>query len=204
MLAKILPSGRPPRGAIVRAVSATARTPPGEPCFYLTTSLTFSIIVNIYRAETNMKPTPSDWPRLSSSVFYQDAAAAIDWLCDAFGFEVRLKVEGDNGRIEHSELTYGEGLIMVGQESPDSERLWKRSMRSPKSLNGAATQSIMFFVDEAEAHCAHARARGARTVEEPATHDYGEDYWADMSYGALDPEGHLWWITQRLRNPPAR
>jgi uncharacterized glyoxalase superfamily protein PhnB len=84
-----------------------------------------------------MKPTPSDWPRLSSSVFYRDAAAAIDWLCDAFGFTVRLKVEGNNGRIEHSELTYG------------------------------------------------------------------EDYWADMSYGALDPEGHMWWVTQRLRNPPA-
>lgn len=27
----------------------------------------------------------------------------------------------------------------------------------------------------------------------------GEAYWADRSYGALDPEGHLWWITQRLR-----
>jgi uncharacterized glyoxalase superfamily protein PhnB len=81
-----------------------------------------------------MKPTPSDWPRLSSSVFYQDAAAAIDWLCDAFGFT---------------------------------------------------------------------RARGARIIEEPATHDYGEDYWADKSYGALDPEGHMWWVTQRLRNPPA-
>ena len=67
-----------------------------------------------------MKPTPRDWPRLSSSVFYQDAAAAIDWLCTAFGFEVRLKVEGDNGRIEHSELTYGEGLIMVAQESADA------------------------------------------------------------------------------------
>jgi len=40
-------------------------------------------------------------------------------------FKVRFKVEGDYGRIEHSELTYGEGLIMVGQENPDSERLWK-------------------------------------------------------------------------------
>jgi uncharacterized glyoxalase superfamily protein PhnB len=30
----------------------------------------------------------------------------------------------------------------------------------------------------------------------------GRDYWADRSYGALDPEGHLWWIAQRLRNPP--
>ena len=151
-----------------------------------------------------MKPAPSDWPRCSSAVFYQDAVAAIDWLCDAFGFEVRIKVEGKNGRIEHSELTYGEGVVMVAQEDPDCERRWKAAMRSPRSLGGASTQSIMLYVDDADAHCEHARSRGARIVEEPATHDYGEDYWADRSYGALDPEGHLWWITQRVRNPPAR
>jgi uncharacterized glyoxalase superfamily protein PhnB len=150
-----------------------------------------------------VKPPPSDWPRLSSAIVYQNAAAAIDWLCKAFGFEIRLKIAGDNGRIEHSELTCGEGLIMVAQETPQSERPWKRIMRSPKSLDGATTQSIMMFVDDAEAHCAHARAHGARIVEEPATHDYGAEYWADRSYGAVDPEGHLWWITQRLRNPPA-
>jgi uncharacterized glyoxalase superfamily protein PhnB len=146
-----------------------------------------------------MHPAPSDWPRLSSSLFYQDAVAAITWLCDAFGFEVRLKVEGEGGRIEHSELTYGEAVIMVSQEAPDSQRQWKRLMRSPKSLGGTTTQSIMVFVDDAEAHCAHARAHGAVIVEEPAVHDYGEEYWADRSYGALDPEGHVWWITQRLR-----
>jgi uncharacterized glyoxalase superfamily protein PhnB len=151
-----------------------------------------------------MKPAPKDWPRISSSAFYRDAAAAIDWLCDAFGFQVRLKVEGEGGRIEHSELTHGEGLIMVGQEVGDStDRAWKRLMRSPRSVDGANTQSMMLFVDDADAHCAHARSRGARIVEEPATHDYGDDYWSDRSYGALDPEGHLWWITQRLRDPPS-
>jgi uncharacterized glyoxalase superfamily protein PhnB len=151
-----------------------------------------------------MNPTPSDWPRFSSAVVYQDAAAAIDWLCEAFGFEIRMKIEGDGGRILHSELTYGEGLIMVGQESPDSPRHWQSTMRSPKSLGGAATQSIMFFVDDADAHCAHARSHGANIVEEPATHDYGEDHWADRSYAALDLDGHVWWITQRLRGPKAR
>ena len=87
-----------------------------------------------------MKPTPADWPRFASAVFYRDAAAAIDWLCGAFGFEVRIKVEGDNGRIEHSELTYGEGLIMIGQEDPESARSWKARMRSPASLDGAGTR----------------------------------------------------------------
>ena len=150
-----------------------------------------------------MKPTPAGWSRFSSSVVYQDAAAAIDWLCSAFGFEVRLKVEGENGRIEHCELSLGDGLIMLAQENSNAERAWKRSLRSPKSLNGANTQCLMFFVDDAEAHCAQARARGARIVEEPAVHDYGDDYWSDRSYGAIDPEGHLWWITQRLRSPAA-
>jgi uncharacterized glyoxalase superfamily protein PhnB len=151
-----------------------------------------------------MHPTPKDWPRMSSSVFYQNASAAIDWLCDAFGFEVRLKVEGDGGRIEHSELAYGEAVVMVAQESPLSEKTWKQTLRSPLSLNGAATQSIMVYVDDADAHCARARSHGARIVDEPSTHDYGDDYWSDRSYGALDPEGHLWWITQRLRNAPNR
>jgi uncharacterized glyoxalase superfamily protein PhnB len=146
-----------------------------------------------------MKATPSGWPRMSSAVVYRDAAAAIDWLCDAFGFEVRIKVQGLNGKIEHSELIYGGGVIMVAQESQDSTLSWKRPLRSPSGVAGANTQSIMFYVDDAEAHCAHARARGARIVEELAVHDYGKEYWTDLSYGALDPEGHLWWITQRLR-----
>src|SRR3984957_9805175 len=115
-----------------------------------------------------MKPTPPDWPRMSSSVFYQDAAAAIRWLCDAFGFEVRLKVEGDQGQIEHSELTYGDGLIMVAQEAAQSGRSWKAPPPSPQHLNGPSSNNLMVFVADADAHCAHARARGARIVEEPA------------------------------------
>lgn len=151
-----------------------------------------------------MKPAPSDWPRISSALCYRDAARAIDWLCDAFGFEVKIKIEGENGRIEHSELTYGEGLIMVAQEDPQGTRSHKSLLRSPQSLEGRNTQSLMFFVDDVDAHCAHARERGAHIVDEPATHDYGEQYWADRSYGAIDPEGHLWWVTQRVRNPPAK
>ena len=60
-----------------------------------------------------MKPAPSDWPRISSTLFYDDASAGIDFLCRAFGFEVRLRVDGEGGRVEHSELTFGEGLIGV-------------------------------------------------------------------------------------------
>jgi uncharacterized glyoxalase superfamily protein PhnB len=148
-----------------------------------------------------MKPTPPGWPRISSSLVYRDAAKMVDWLCEAFGFEVRLKVEGEAGRIEHSELTYGDGLIMVGYERQGADARFGTPSLSPLTAGGV-TQALLVHVDDVDAHCARARAAGAVIVSEPAVHDYGEDYWADRSYGALDPEGHLWWFSQRIR--PAR
>src|ERR1700687_3547066 len=98
--------------------------------------------------EHTMKATPAGWPRLSTAIFYDDAAAAIDWLCRAFGFDVRLKVEGDHGRIEHSALTFGEGLIMVGQAGARPDRPNRSFPTSPRSIGGANTQSVMLFVDD--------------------------------------------------------
>ncbi len=144
-----------------------------------------------------MRPAPPDWPRVSSALYYEDAAAAIPWLCAAFGFEVRLIVEGDGGVVEHSELTYGEGLIMVG----DARRTGKFSqIRAPSAVGGINTQNIMVYVDDVDAHCAHARASGARVVMEPKTSDYGVDYWTDRTYECVDLGGHHWWFVQRLRN----
>src|SRR5579863_1386320 len=108
-----------------------------------------------------MKATPKGWPRLTSAVFYEDAATAIDWLSRAFGFEVRLKVEGDNGRIEHSELVYGEAVVMVAQSGIRPSRPKFPRGASPRSLEGANTQSLMLYVDNVDEHCARARAAGA-------------------------------------------
>jgi len=146
-----------------------------------------------------MKPTPKGWPRMSSAVFYQDAVAAIDWLCRAFGFEVRLKVEGERGRIEHSEIVYGDGVIMVGAAGGD--RSGQESMVSPQTVRGGNTQCIGVFVDDVDTHCARSRAAGALIFREPVTSDHGPEYAVDRSYGARDPEGHIWFFMQRLREP---
>jgi uncharacterized glyoxalase superfamily protein PhnB len=143
-----------------------------------------------------MRPTPPGWPRISSALYYDAPAQAIDWLCKAFGFEVRLKIEGENGSIEHSELVFGEGLVMVGGRK-DAYPF----RRSPRSIGGANTQNMMIYVDDIEAHCKRARAAGAKIVVEPKTTDYGEDHWEDRGYEAEDLEGHHWWFFQRLRDP---
>lgn len=139
---------------------------------------------------------PSDWPQISSALAVDDAAAEIDFLCRAFGFQLQLKVEGEGGRIAHSQLTYGSGLVMVGSPKPDAPQ-----RQSPNANHGVNTQAMLVFVEDVDAHCAHARAHGAKILKEPTTTDYGEDYWADRSYEAVDPEGHHWWFSQRVRDP---
>jgi uncharacterized glyoxalase superfamily protein PhnB len=150
-----------------------------------------------------MKPPPEGWPRISSAVFYNDASKAIDWLCEVFGFDVRLKVEGEGGRIEQSELVFGEGLIMVGGVGSKPDRPNPMPCKSPRSVGGANTQCLCVCVEDVDAHCERARAAGAKIVDEPQTHDYGEEYWADRTYRAEDLEGHQWWFMQRVREPGA-
>jgi uncharacterized glyoxalase superfamily protein PhnB len=155
------------------------------------------------------KPPPAGWPQMASCLFYREPAAAIDWLCEAFGFEIRLKVEGEPGEIVHSELMYGSAMIMVGGTAqPDQDdysgKEFKLRHASPLDLGGRLNQSICLFVDDVEAHCVQARAHGATIYAEPATQDYGAEYWSDRGYGAYDREGHAWWFMQRLREQPAR
>ncbi len=145
-----------------------------------------------------MKPTPPGWPRIASSLHYREAGTMIDWLCQAFGFEVQLKIEGEDGRLEHSELRLADGLIMVCEERMGDFRRFQTDGLSPLTAKGN-TQSLMLYIDDVDAHCVQARAAGGRIVAEPELHDYGVDYWADRSYGVLDPQGHLWWFSQRIR-----
>jgi uncharacterized glyoxalase superfamily protein PhnB len=133
---------------------------------------------------------------MSSSLAYQDPVRAIDWLVTAFDFAVRIKVPDGAGGIMHSELTFGEGVVMVAGERSHGAT----SARSPKSLNGAVTQGLFVYVDDIEAHYQRATAAGAVVARELATTDYGAEYWTDRGYTVLDPEGHTWHFAQRLRN----
>ncbi len=146
-----------------------------------------------------MKPTPPDWPRISPALYYEDAAKAIDFLCKAFGFEVRIRVEGEGGRIEHSELTLGDGLIMAADIRVSGAKY--PHMRSPSQIGGGNTQNLFVYVDDVEAHCRRARAAGAKILREPTTVDYGEEHWSDRNYECEDIGGHHWWFAERLRNP---
>ncbi len=123
--------------------------------------------------------TPSD---IQTSLTYDDAPAAIEWLCRAFGFTKRFVVPGANGRVEHSELSLGTGVVMVSSPKTEDGRV------SPKHLGGAA-HTLSVFVSNPDAHHTVAVTAGAQIVRPLRTEEYGA-----RGYMARDPEGHLWYF----------
>ena len=115
---------------------------------------------------------------------YRDANAAIEWLCKAFDFEKHLVVPGENGTVAHAQLTFGNGMIMLGSARKDEFGRW---VKPPRETGGVGTQSAYVIVEDADAHYARAKAAGAEIVTEVEDQDYG-----GRLYACRDPEGHLW------------
>jgi uncharacterized glyoxalase superfamily protein PhnB len=115
---------------------------------------------------------------------YRDAPAAIEWLCKAFGFEKQLVVPGPNGTIAHAQLTFGNGMIMLGSGHGNE---YGRLIKQPDEIGGAETQAAYVIVPDADAHYARAKAAGAEIVIDIKDESYG-----GRGYTCRDLEGHIW------------
>jgi len=133
-------------------------------------------------ADDNFKPP------LSSALSYRDPKAALRFLEEAFGFEPVMVILDAEGNLAHSQMRFGDGMLMVGSE-------WSEDHKSPQSIGGKNTQSVHVQLSEnIDGHCERARKAGATVVQEPATQFYG-----DRTYRARDPEGHIWTFGQTVQ-----
>jgi uncharacterized glyoxalase superfamily protein PhnB len=116
---------------------------------------------------------------------YRDCAAAIEWLCRAFGFERHAVYLGEDGGVQHAQLVFGNGMLMLGPVDHGSQ--WGTRMIQPDETGGRETQCPYVVVADCGAHHARATAAGAVIVDALERRDYG-----GSGYSCRDPEGHLW------------
>lgn len=114
---------------------------------------------------------------------YRDARAAIDWLCRVFGFEKKAVVPDGNGGVVHAELSFGNGMVMLGSVADNP---YGRLLKQPAEV-GAETQAPYLVVNDADEVYARARDAGAEIVLDIVDQDYG-----GRGFTCRDPEGHLW------------
>jgi len=115
---------------------------------------------------------------------YRDVPAAIDWLCQAFGFEAQHVFKNAAGDIVHAELAFGQSLLMLG---PVVDSEFGRLLTQPDAIGGLATQSLYLVVASADGLYTQAKAAGAEIVIELRDEEYG-----GRGFSCRDPEGHLW------------
>jgi uncharacterized glyoxalase superfamily protein PhnB len=108
---------------------------------------------------------------------YPDVGEAARWLCDVFGFSLRLRIA--NHRVQ---MNVGDGAIVV-TEAPEKTA----------GVSSDPWHAVMVRVDDVHAHHARATARGARIVRPPADHPFGE-----RQYTVQDFAGHVWTFTQSI------
>jgi uncharacterized glyoxalase superfamily protein PhnB len=125
---------------------------------------------------------------LTSALCYRDPKAALKFLEAAFGFDLVMLIEDADGNLAHSEMKFGDSLVMIGNE-------WTEQHKSPASIEGLNTQSVHIHLEgDIDAHCERARAAGAEILMEPADQFYG-----DRTYRCRDPEGHFWTVGAPVR-----
>ena len=115
---------------------------------------------------------------------YRDAPAAIDWLCDVLGFERRLVVPDGEGGIAHAQLTFGNGMIMLGSARDDPD-----AIVLPSTPDGTLTQANLVVVSDIQTHYERVKAAGANVVME-----LEEQFYGGSLFAVRDPEGHLWHV----------
>lgn len=133
------------------------------------------------------KTIPDDYPAITPSLAFENAAEAIDFYKNAFGAVETMRLAWGNGRIGHSELTIGTGKIMLADEFPPFNATPKRVGGTPVVLH--------LFVEDVDAFVARAAAAGATIVMPPKDQFYG-----DRSARVSDPFGYIWSFGTRIED----
>jgi uncharacterized glyoxalase superfamily protein PhnB len=121
--------------------------------------------------------TPVDVNRLGLAIYYVKPEEAADWLADTFGFVPAGRYGGDEYEHRWIEFKIGNSSVMLfpldgepGEMPPVTHQPW-------------------VFVDDLDAHLAHARSRGATIISDISQHGY-------RAYEAADLEGRRWTFAQ--------
>lgn len=111
--------------------------------------------------------------RIMPELAYRDVRAASEWLCRAFGLEIRLVI--GTHRVQ---LVFGEGAIVAVEPRPDGT---------------GERSSVLVRVTGIDEHHRIAKASGAIILSPPTDQVYGE-----RQYAALDSAGHHWTFSETI------
>jgi PhnB protein len=136
-----------------------------------------------------VKPIPDGFHSLTPYLTVKGAAQAIDFYRRAFGATERFRMTGPDGKsVGHAEITIGDSILMLADESPFGQ--------SPQTLHGTSV-SLALYVEDVDAAFQRALNAGA-TVKQPVENKF----YGDRAGCLVDPFGHLWTLMTHVEDVP--
>ncbi len=136
---------------------------------------------------SQVNPIPAGYPGVTPYLTVRDAAAAIDFYCQAFGASEIMRV-AMGGKIGHAELKVGEAPLMLSDEFPEMGALGPQSEAQPPVC-------LHLYVADVDAVVARAVTAGATLLREVENMFYG-----DRAGKLRDPFGHVWWLSSHVED----
>ena len=131
-----------------------------------------------------------DLARVALTLHYARPAAAARWLADTFGFESTSPLPAGDDPLVDEEYGFPWIEFHVGNAS-----LMIEPLAGPPLDQAQITHVPWVFVDDLEAHLAHAQEHGATIAQPIESHGF-------TSYVALDLEGRRWRFAQARPTQP--
>jgi uncharacterized glyoxalase superfamily protein PhnB len=128
---------------------------------------------------------PAGAPQVMPYLYYADAASALAFLVDAFGFK-EISAERDRGgTVWTAQVSTGDGVVLIG---PGMVEFGSQSVPD----GSLVTSRTFVYVEELDLHYERSRERGAEIIAEPANHG------PNRLYVARDPGGQQWIFASHL------
>lgn len=125
---------------------------------------------------------PTGFSVVTPYVFANDAEGYMAFLQEALGGKERGRSLRPDGGIANGQIGFGDATVMVSAAQPEFP---------------ASNAAFYLYVPDADAAVDHAVANGGVLVMPVSDLPYG-----DRQGGVRDPEGNIWWISQRLTPAP--
>lgn len=132
-------------------------------------------------------PIPPGFPTLIPYLAVRDGVAALEFYKKAFGARELRRQTTPDGKLIHGRLKIGNSIIMLSDVFPGS------GVAAPSSV-GTTTVTIHLYTKEVDRVWDRAVAAGARV-----TMPLENQYWGERYGHLLDPFGHHWSLSMRVR-----
>lgn len=127
---------------------------------------------------------------------YRDAAKALSWLGEAFGFETTMRYDNEAGVLTHAEARLGDAAIIVFS---DDGQHYDRMLPKANEMVGHGAYLAVANNAEVDAVWERAIGVGAVPVWQPESTE-----WGNYRCRVRDPEGYEWTFGTHKPGEPAQ